>query len=181
VFSRSENAYATLRGLGAVILPANGPRRGTPDSGRDQHPTLDGATSYDEMVTRIAGGDEGALAELYDRICPQVLGLVQRFRGDDEQVEDLVYGIFLEIWRTAPLFDATNTTAAAWILHLAHLRATAVIDGDGEGTVSIGDPGACTHAALPPAQVPVSAGAPHGTNLSRPEGWDQIVRNFLAH
>jgi RNA polymerase sigma-70 factor (ECF subfamily) len=65
------------------------------------------------MVTRIAGGDEGAFAELYDRICLQVLGLVQRFRVDDEEAEELVHGIFLEIWRTAPLFDGTNTTAAA--------------------------------------------------------------------
>jgi pimeloyl-ACP methyl ester carboxylesterase len=143
--------------------------------------TLGAAASYDEMITRIAGGDEGAFAELYDRICSQVLGLVQRFRVEDEQAEELVYGIFLEIWRTAPLFDSTNTTAAAWILHLAHVHATAVIDGDGDGTVSFGDPGTCISAAVPPAQVPVVAGASHKTNVSHPEEWDSLVRNFLAH
>jgi hypothetical protein len=118
-------SHATPPGIGAVIPPANGSRAGAAGIGWERKPPLDAPPSYDEMVTRIAGGDEGALAELYDRICPQVLGLVQRFRVDDEQAEELVHGIFLEIWRTAPLFDGTNTTAAAWILSLAHLQATA--------------------------------------------------------
>lgn len=151
------------------------------DSGGTRHSAHRVAASYDELVTRIAGGDEDAFAELYDRICPQVLKLVQRFRVDDLQVEQLVYGIFLEIWRTAPLMDATSTTAAAWILSLAHDHATAVVRRDEDAASPAPGPDACTHAARPGAQVPVAAGAPHGLHVTHAEEWDHIVRDFLAH
>jgi RNA polymerase sigma-70 factor (ECF subfamily) len=92
-------------------------------SGWKKLSTADAAASCDALMIRIAGGDEVAFAELYDGICSQLLGLVQRFRIDQMQAEEALRLIFLEIWRTAPLFDATDTSAAAWILHLAHCHA----------------------------------------------------------
>lgn len=123
-FSRSENtADAPLHTPGIVTAPADGVDGAVAVSGWKKQLTADAAASCDALLIRIAGGDEVAFAELYDRICSQLLGLVERFRVGHVQAEEALRLIFLEIWRTAPLFAATNTSAAAWILHLAHSHA----------------------------------------------------------
>jgi RNA polymerase sigma-70 factor (ECF subfamily) len=75
------------------------------------------------LLERVARGDQSAFAELYDRLAPRVFGLVKRLLVDHAQSEEVTQEIFLEIWQTAPRFDANRGAATTWILTMAHRRA----------------------------------------------------------
>jgi RNA polymerase sigma-70 factor, ECF subfamily len=79
--------------------------------------------SQEELLVRVAGGDESAFGELYDQIAPRVLGLVKRLLVDHAQSEEVTQEIFLEIWQTAPRYDRARGGALTWIMTMAHRRA----------------------------------------------------------
>ena len=79
--------------------------------------------SQEELLGRVAGGDEGAFGELYDQMAPRVLGLVRRLLVDPSQSEEVTQEIFLEIWQTATRYEAQRGGASTWILTMAHRRA----------------------------------------------------------
>ncbi|TFC87388.1 sigma-70 family RNA polymerase sigma factor [Cryobacterium sinapicolor] len=79
--------------------------------------------SQEELLGRVAQGNEGAFGELYDRMAPRVLGLVRRLLVDPSQSEEVTQEIFLEIWQTATRYEAQRGGAATWILTMAHRRA----------------------------------------------------------
>jgi RNA polymerase sigma-70 factor (ECF subfamily) len=88
----------------------------TPESG----PAL---STPDELLPRVAQGDQTAFAELYDQTAPRVLGLVKRLLKDHAQSEEVTQEVFLEIWQNATRFDSTRGSAASWMLTMAHRRA----------------------------------------------------------
>lgn len=79
--------------------------------------------SHEELLGRVAQGNEGAFGELYDRMASRVLGLVRRLLVDPSQSEEVTQEIFLEIWQTATRYEAQRGGAATWILTMAHRRA----------------------------------------------------------
>ncbi|WP_241985618.1 MULTISPECIES: ECF RNA polymerase sigma factor SigK [Cryobacterium] len=79
--------------------------------------------SQEELLGRVAQGDEAAFGELYDQIAPRVLGLVRRLLVDPAQSEEVTQEIFLEIWQTATRYEAQRGGASTWILTMAHRRA----------------------------------------------------------
>jgi len=79
--------------------------------------------SQEELLGRVAQGDEAAFGELYDRMVPRVLGLVRRLLVDPAQSEEVAQEIFLEIWQTATRYEAQRGGASTWILTMAHRRA----------------------------------------------------------
>ena len=54
---------------------------------------------------------------------PRVFGLVRRLVVDPAQAEEVTQDVYLEIWQTAPRFDAARGSALAWMFTLAHRRA----------------------------------------------------------
>lgn len=91
----------------------------------DGRPSADSVVpvSNDDLLARIAQGDQGAFAELYDNMAPRVLGLVKRLLRDHAQSEEVTQEIFLEIWQTATRYDPSKGGAASWILTMTHRRA----------------------------------------------------------
>lgn len=77
----------------------------------------------DELLPRVAQGDQAAFAELYDQTAPRVLGLIKRLLKDHSQSEEVTQEVFLEIWQNATRFDSTRGSAASWMLTMAHRRA----------------------------------------------------------
>ena len=77
----------------------------------------------DELLHRVAGGDQVAFAELYDQTAPRVLGLIKRLLKDHAQSEEVTQEVFLEIWQTATRFDTARGSASSWMLTMAHRRA----------------------------------------------------------
>ncbi|GGL80544.1 ECF RNA polymerase sigma factor SigK [Curtobacterium sp. Csp1] len=79
--------------------------------------------SPDDMLARVADGDQAAFSELYDALSGRVLGLVTRLLRDRAQSEEVTQEIFLEVWQQAARFDRSRGTAASWVLTMAHRRA----------------------------------------------------------
>jgi RNA polymerase sigma-70 factor, ECF subfamily len=79
--------------------------------------------TQEDLVRRIALGDEAAFEALYDAIAPTVFGLVRRIVRDPAQSEEVTQEIFVEIWQNAARFDADRGKAVSWILVIAHRRA----------------------------------------------------------
>jgi RNA polymerase sigma factor (sigma-70 family) len=81
----------------------------------------------EELLDRVAGGDETALAELYDRFSRVTYGLAVRVLRDPALAEDAVQEAFLAVWRTAASFDARRGSASTWVLTLVHRRAVDLV------------------------------------------------------
>jgi RNA polymerase sigma-70 factor (ECF subfamily) len=79
--------------------------------------------SKEELLGRVAQGDETAFGDLYDQMAPRVLGLVKRLLVDHAQSEEVTQEIFLEIWQSASRYEAQRGGASTWILTMTHRRA----------------------------------------------------------
>ncbi|PZO59457.1 MAG: RNA polymerase subunit sigma [Leifsonia xyli] len=79
--------------------------------------------SPDDLLARVASGDQAAFADLYDVLSGRVLGLVTRLLRDRAQSEEVTQEVFLEVWQQANRFDRKRGTASSWVLTMAHRRA----------------------------------------------------------
>jgi RNA polymerase sigma-70 factor (ECF subfamily) len=76
-----------------------------------------------DLLGRVARGDEDAFDRLYDLLAPQVFGLVRRLLRDPAQAEEVTQEVFVELWRTATRYDPARGSVHSWALTLAHRRA----------------------------------------------------------
>lgn len=86
-------------------------------AGRSAEPDLQ------ELVSRVAVGDEKAFAKVYDAVAGPVLGVIRAVLRDQAQSEEVAQEVLVEMWRTAPRYRPDRGTAMNWILTLAHRRA----------------------------------------------------------
>ncbi|MEU3143729.1 MULTISPECIES: sigma-70 family RNA polymerase sigma factor [unclassified Streptomyces] len=76
-----------------------------------------------ELVGRVALGDEEAFAGVYDAVAGPVLGVVRAVLRDQAQSAEVTQEVLVEVWRTSPRYRPDRGTAINWILTLAHRRA----------------------------------------------------------
>jgi len=81
------------------------------------------ALDDEHLVRAIASGDTRALATLYDRHAPLMLGLARRIVGGKPEAEDIVHDVFVEAWRRAADYDANRGSVKAWLLLRTRSRA----------------------------------------------------------
>src|ERR1041384_3460118 len=67
------------------------------------------------LVTAMAAGDRGALATLYERHAPLLLGLALKIVRERREAEDLLHDVFLEAWRSAKDFDPKRGRVRTWL------------------------------------------------------------------
>jgi len=77
----------------------------------------------DDLLRRVATGDEAAFAAVYDRVSAAVYGTIKRVLRNPAQTDEVTQETFLDVWRTAGRFDPDRGSAITWILTLAHRRA----------------------------------------------------------
>ncbi len=75
------------------------------------------------LVRRLKARDERALAELYDRLAPWVLGLAFRILQDEDEAEEVVGDVFVQVWRRVDQHDARRGPLVPWIISIARNRA----------------------------------------------------------
>jgi len=76
-----------------------------------------------ETLRAIAGGDEQALAALYDRYRLILFGLILRILHSQPEAEDVLQEVFLQVWRKASDFDEARGRPFTWLVTLARSRA----------------------------------------------------------
>jgi RNA polymerase sigma-70 factor, ECF subfamily len=90
---------------------------------RDVQATQDGGEPDDDLLERVAAGDDVALQQLYRRLSPPAYGLALRVLRDEHLAQDAVQEAFLQVWRDAGRFDPQRSSARGWVLTLVHRRA----------------------------------------------------------
>ena len=75
-----------------------------------------------ELIRRVAAGDNIALMALYDRHNRQAFGLAFRILGDAATAEEVVQDAFLSLWRNAKSFDTGRGGVRTWLLTIVHNR-----------------------------------------------------------
>jgi RNA polymerase sigma-70 factor (ECF subfamily) len=81
------------------------------------------SSTLEELLDRVATGDQQAFAALYDVLASRVLGLIRKILIDHAQSEEVAQEVFLEIWQNATRFDSSRGAASSWIMTIAHRRA----------------------------------------------------------
>jgi RNA polymerase sigma-70 factor (ECF subfamily) len=81
------------------------------------------ADQHRRLFEKVARGDHQAFGELYDLMSAQAYGVIRRVVRDPAQSEEVLQEVMVEVWRTAPRYDATKGSVATWIVTLAHRRA----------------------------------------------------------
>ena len=81
------------------------------------------AAGAEELLRRVATGDETAFAALYDVIAGPVLGLVTRVLRNHAQAEEVAQEVLVEVWRKAARYVPDRGSALSWVLTIAHRRA----------------------------------------------------------
>ncbi len=86
-----------------------------------------GETSSEDLVARMATGDEAALSELYDRLSGRVYALLVRILGDEADAADVLLRVFTRAWRRAADYDRARSTVLTWLSVVARTRALEVL------------------------------------------------------
>jgi RNA polymerase sigma-70 factor (ECF subfamily) len=72
----------------------------------------------EELMTRVAEGDEDAFEVLVLRHQTYVLNLIYRFIGDRTKAKDLSQEVFLRVWQAAKSYEA-KAKFTTWIYRIA--------------------------------------------------------------
>ncbi len=88
----------------------------------------------DDLLVRVARGDETAFVAIYDVLGATVFGMARRVIRDPARAEEVAQEVFLQVWQTAARFDPARGTAKSWVLTLAHRRAVDAVRHDQAAT-----------------------------------------------
>jgi RNA polymerase sigma-70 factor, ECF subfamily len=75
------------------------------------------------LVAAVARVERDALAELYDRYAPLMLGAAHRVLRSRGDAEDLLHDVFLEVWQRAAGYDPARGSVRSWLLLRVRSRA----------------------------------------------------------
>lgn len=75
------------------------------------------------LVRAVADGRQDAVAELYDRFAPMLLGLARRVVKDPDDAEEVVQEAFLHLWNRADRYDPARSSVATWLALVTRSRA----------------------------------------------------------
>lgn len=94
----------------------------TSGGGERDVPLLDERVTPDALLSRAAGGDDDAFAQVYDALSPGVFGTCLAVLRDRDHAAEVTQEVMVEVWRTAARFDPERGSARAWVVTLAHRR-----------------------------------------------------------
>lgn len=79
------------------------------------------------LASRLAAGDEHALAEVFDGLARSVFGSAVRVLGDNGAAQDVVQDVFVELWTHPDRYDPAAGTLRTYLTVLARHRAVDLV------------------------------------------------------
>jgi RNA polymerase sigma-70 factor (ECF subfamily) len=107
---------AARRGSGGVN-PLPGPE---PVDRRRHEARQEEAIEFATLIGQIAGGDEEALATLYDKSSARIYGLLLRMLRSPDLAATMTHQVYVEVWRRARQYDPGEGMVFSWIVAIAH-------------------------------------------------------------
>jgi len=93
----------------------------------------------DELIASLAGGDDMALRQLFDRHTPWLAARLRKALPPDD-VEDVLQETFLAVWKNAGTYQPRGTPAA-WLWAIARNQAALLLRKRGPATQALLDEG----------------------------------------
>lgn len=81
------------------------------------------ARRLEQLLERIAAGDEASLEDFYGETCRRVLGLATRILGDRERAEEAMLDVYAQVWQKAASFRSSRGRPMTWVLTMTRNRA----------------------------------------------------------
>ena len=78
---------------------------------------------WEELIRRVARGEQSALAHLYQQSSRLVYSLALRILGKPEDAEEVTLDVYTQVWRQASRFDRRRGNARSWLTVLTRGRA----------------------------------------------------------
>jgi RNA polymerase sigma-70 factor (ECF subfamily) len=91
----------------------------------------------DELIASLAGGDDVALRQLFDRHAPWLAARLRKTLPPDD-VEDVLQETFLAVWKNAGTYQPRGTPAA-WLWVIARNQAALLLRKQGPATQALPD------------------------------------------
>ncbi|MCC6555262.1 MAG: sigma-70 family RNA polymerase sigma factor [Polyangiaceae bacterium] len=85
-------------------------------SGREEHDRAERDALDARAIQRLCDGDDGAVAELYDRYGPVAYGLALKIVRDEPEAEDVVHDAFVAVVERAAQYRPERGSVAAWLV-----------------------------------------------------------------
>ncbi|HET7015358.1 MAG TPA: sigma-70 family RNA polymerase sigma factor [Streptosporangiaceae bacterium] len=79
------------------------------------------------LASRLAAGDDHALAEVFDRFGTAVYGAAMRIIGDATSAQDVVQDVFVELWSRPDRYDPDAAPLRTYLLMLSRHRAVDLV------------------------------------------------------
>lgn len=119
----TEVRVGVVKVMAGAAQPCRARLHLVPELPSDAREVSSSRRELDPLLLRVAKGDDGAFAELYDVVAPTVFGLARRVIRQAEQAEEVAQEVLLEVWQQAPKFDPNRGTGFAWVMTMTHRRA----------------------------------------------------------
>src|SRR5258708_39427375 len=81
------------------------------------------AEADQRALEQLARGNDGSLADLYDRHARLLYSLALRIVRDQADAEDVLQDVFAQVWRQASRYDVNRGTVVGWLVTLTRARA----------------------------------------------------------
>lgn len=90
---------------------------------REVSPPTDEQLRLQQLVSRMAQGEQQALATLYDETVGRVYGFAQRVVNNAGAAEEIASDVYLQVWRDAGKYDPLRSKVLTWLLMICRSRA----------------------------------------------------------
>jgi RNA polymerase sigma-70 factor, ECF subfamily len=89
------------------------------------------AESLQDLLAAVAGGNQLALAQVYERTCAHLLGVGERILGRRQVAEDVLQESFVSVWKNAASYDPKVSQPMTWLISIVRNRALDVLRAEG--------------------------------------------------